>query len=183
MKRLVLGTLVLAGLIILLANPEDRIYSRSEMSREKALLKRMAEGEAKYEPEDRIRSITDTVLTNKFRVRTDVYEQEDPAIKFYYNKNGMLDFLCYRKYELDLKVLFNNRTILDRKIVSDFFRKEYQEEYWTNAILSEVSIDQLNSTASWLNVKVAFKNPILEEIRYYDLKINNTGVLKAVVNG
>ena len=134
--------------------------------------------QTKYFPQEYSETITDTILSNGFRV----------TIKFYSDmyKNVLNDFKIdtinykhyYREFKGDLKVVKKGKTIFNKTIDKSFFTDKLNEMFWKNAIMGDILLDENLVTNKHLYINVFFCIPESEICKNYNIIIDAYGASK-----
>lgn len=129
-----------AGFIFLSCNGKDKaILSPQESLKQKELLDSFSEN-IKYIPEDYAEVVTDTILSNGFRVHIKTFTDMEKSIINTFKTNKILIKHYYREIVSEVVVYKNDKQIFNKKI-DNLFLSAHGTQFLNNEIL----VDELKS--------------------------------------
>lgn len=131
---------------------------------------------ANYYPEYYTEVRTDSIISQTFKVSIKNYSKMNSQILVsskHENKETVLEY--HRVFESEIKVAVASKPIFDTTINARDFNDETQSEFWKNATLEHVWVNQNLSTQKELNLSVSIINPINKTYKLYELVIDTNG--------
>ncbi len=127
-----------------------------------------------YVPEKYTASITDTILSSGLKVNVKYYAVMDKLITVRTNDNPNVN-THYRVFESQINVFKNNELLFDDILDKSDFSDAKDTEFWKNAILQYVWLDELGSTALRIRINCSFLAPSTNTYKSYSVYFNNKG--------
>lgn len=126
-----------------------------------------------FVPERYTESVTDTILKSGLKIRVKYYAIMDNTIAIKNNYNSSIK-TYYREFESQIHVFKNNKLhFADILNKSDF--ADQNSEFWKNAILQYVWLDDLESTENHIQINCSFLVPTTNAFRSYKVYFNSFG--------
>ncbi|WP_308992816.1 hypothetical protein QLS71_015860 [Mariniflexile litorale] len=132
----------------------------------------------KYFPETYSETITDTVLSNGFKVKIKTYANMNSSVINTFEADTIVYKHFYRDYISEITVFKNDNKILSESIDKPFFLKHNNElkEYFEIAILSGVWInDNEELTKDKTSIYIMYTQPETDNYYLSEMIINSDG--------
>ena len=176
MKKLVL---LIPCLLLLFLMSCDRRTSKKEML-ENAVSefnKNFKQLELKtYYPEHYTETKIDSVISNTFRVQIKNYSTNGDGILMLSSKEHSKQSVTYhRVFESDILVTVADNIIYNKHISAAEFRANSNSNFWKNATLEQVWVNQEASNSSKLSLGISFINPTNTSYKLYEIRIDDQG--------
>ncbi|MEM5566040.1 hypothetical protein WNY78_13035 [Psychroserpens sp. AS72] len=129
-----------------------------------------------YKPESYTEIKTDSIISKTFKVSIKNYAIMDQEIlikQTVKNSNKTSEF--HRVFESDIVVAVEDKIIYDRHISVEKFRGFESSEFWNNATLEHVWVNQEASNTSTLSLGISVINPKNNGFKLYEILIDKTG--------
>ena len=129
-----------------------------------------------YYPETYTEIKTDSVIGNTFRVKIKNYSSNHEGIlvsSSIPNEQKDLDF--YRTFKSEINVHVADRIVYSRDFKANDFDPHVDPDFWRNATLEHVWIDQWRSNSNTLAINVSFLNPLENTFKLYEIRIDTEG--------
>lgn len=169
--------LLFFGVIITLVSCDgrDRIYKSNKAILEEHHLLNAFSEQIKFTPTEYTEIITDTLLSNNFKVNIKYFSSEkDSVIKIYKSDEAIITH-HYKDFEAKLTVAKNNTTIIDGVINKSLFSKLEASSFWNNAIMQFIWVDYAKTTNNTVNLNVSFCDPKQNNCKDYTVIIHENG--------
>lgn len=127
----------------------------------------------KYIPEKAIRSVTDTIIDSNINVKVSYYSSPNKVIEILH-KNNKKTKTYYRAFESEIKVVKNNKLLFSKTLSKDNFLTE-ESNFWNDAVLQYVWLDEFESTDNNYKFYCSFLVPETENYKMYSIHYNNLG--------
>ncbi|MGB6269581.1 MAG: hypothetical protein WBF67_11295 [Olleya sp.] len=171
-------------LVILIAflscDGRDRVHKTpKEVLTENKLLDSFSEN-IQYFPKEYTETITDTILSNGFRVKIKTFTDMDNSVLDEFKQNNIHHKHYYRN-NVSTILVTKNEIIFDELIDENFFIKHdnRQKDFFEELNLQGVWIDDEKSTLnSNVSIDVLFCKPETDICEYFNIKIENNGTFK-----
>lgn len=133
----------------------------------------------KYFPEDYAENVTDTILSNGFRVKIKTYTDMENSYLDAFEGEGTIYKHYYRNYKTDIVILKNDKEVLITTVGNDFMMKNnpsLDESFKEEMMMSGVWIDQSKSN-NHANVVLDFSfcKPETDFCYHYEMTVENNG--------
>lgn len=176
MKR----TLLLLTLVLLIAVMScDRRNSRSAQ-----LKQAVSEFKTKqktlqfnsYYPEHHTQIKIDSVISNTFKVSLNKFASTKNHIRLNETHKNSNNFQNYhRVFECDVTVSVLENIVLKERISVSSFPLKKSTEFWANATLEHVWVNQEQSNSKRLSLGISFINPQTSHFKLYEMQIDQNG--------
>jgi len=127
-----------------------------------------------FVPERYTESVTDTILKSGIKVRVKYYAVMENTIAIKNNNNSSIK-TYYREFESQIHVFKNNKLHFADILNKSDFAEHQNSEFWENAILQYVWLDDLESTENRIQINCSFLVPTTNAFRSYKVYFNNLG--------
>lgn len=148
--------------------------TNEEVLKENKLLDSFTEN-IKYIPETYTEFETDTILSNGFRVKIKTYTEMSDYVLNEFTIDTIKYKFYYRNYTGKLDVDYNNSPILEQTIDKAYLNKAKEREFWDDAIMAGIEIDELNSTKKEVYITVLYCIPESEICKEFIITVNKEG--------
>ena len=167
--------LLLMIITLLSCDGRDRKHkTNEEVLKENKLLDSFSE-RIKYIPETYSEVETDTILSNGFRVKIKTYtEMQDNVFNEFVIDTIKYKFY-YRNYTGKLDVFYNKRSILKETINKSYLNKNNDKDFWDDAIMAGIELDEHNSTKKEVIISVLYCIPESEICKEFNITVNKEG--------
>ncbi|MCD2258686.1 hypothetical protein [Psychroserpens luteolus] len=129
-----------------------------------------------YYPETYTEIKTDSVISNTFLVSIKNYTSMDSEIPVHsLSKNSTELTKYHRVFESDILVAVSDKIIYEKHISAEEFRDYSNSEFWKNATLEHIWIDQDASNTTTLALGISFVNPNNKAYKFYEMLIDKNG--------
>lgn len=129
----------------------------------------------KCTPQEYVEIVTDTVLSNNFKVKLKYFSlEEDSIIKRYKLGNTQIKH-DYNNFEAILTVTKENNIIVDGLINKALFSKFETPSFWKSAVMQFIWIDYSKTTANTINLNLSFCQTEENNCKDYTLIIHDNG--------
>ena len=113
-----------------------------------------------YTPETYQEFNIDSLLSNGFRVKIKTYsDMNNSSLLEEYKKEATIYKKFYRQHISELKIYYNNALIATKTITKSLFTNKKDLDFWSKAILGNVSINGLKSTGDKLTLNIYYCIP------------------------
>ncbi|WP_040254595.1 hypothetical protein [Psychroserpens mesophilus] len=169
--------LVFAALAILSCNRpessrENLQKSISEFSKKHAELNIVAS----YYPKEYTEVNTDSIIANTFRVRIKNYSKMDSHILVDSETNETKTKINYhRVFESEIKIALASKPLFSTTINANDFKDLSHPEFWNNATLEHVWVNQEASSDTELHLSISIINPKNNTYKLYELVVDHRG--------
>ena len=148
--------------------------TNEDVLKENQLLDSFSES-IKYIPETYTEVETDTILSNGFRVKIKTYTEMQDNVLNEFTIDTIKYKFYYRNYTGKLDVYFNNSPILEETIDKAFLNKAKDREFWDDAIMAGISLDDINSTKKEVSITVLYCIPESEICKEFIIIVDKKG--------
>lgn len=124
-----------------------------------------------YVPEKPIKSITDTIIDSKINVKVTYFSLPNKAVEVLSKPNIKTH---YREFESEIQVSKNNQ-LLFTDILNKHTFNTNDKDFWDDAILQYVWLDEFKSKDDDYTFYCSFLVPESENYKMYSIHFNNSG--------
>lgn len=129
-----------------------------------------------YFPETYTEVKTDSIIENTFKVSIKNFSSNESGL----NLNNSSDQFSntrhiHRVFMADINVKVVYRIVYQKRLKAQHFDPYSDPEFWSNATLEHVWIDQWKSNSESLALNVSFLNPLNKTYKIYELRIDSNG--------
>jgi len=129
-----------------------------------------------YYPEFYTETKTDSIISKTFEVSIKNYSIDGLGILINESIEGLQKASEYhRVFASDVTVAVSNKIIYDKHISVDSFEDLSNSEFWKNATLEHVWVNQEHSNSDQLSLGISFINPVHSTFKLYEMRIDNQG--------
>jgi hypothetical protein len=145
--------------------------------RETDLLESFSE-ELKYIPEQPTEIVTDTILSNGFRIKTTYHSIENSFVsKKAKNKNGTSINTHHHNFEVQFQIHKSNLPIRNGIINKALFYEKDNHAFWQNAIMQYVWVNYEAMTEHSIQLNTSFNIPDTNMFRDFAITFYDDGQL------
>jgi len=129
-----------------------------------------------YYPETYTEVQTDSIISNTFKVSIKNYAKMDSQILMSSETEGNKSKIKYhRVFESEINIALASKSILKTKINAEDFKDASHPEFWNNATLEHVWVNQEMSSTEEVNLGISFMNPKSKAYKLYELVVTTEG--------
>ncbi len=129
-----------------------------------------------YYPEGFVEIQTDSIISDTFAVSIKNYTNMHSEIGVLKGTSSQNEKnLNYRKFESDIKVSVNNGLIFERHVSADNFEQNQGLDFWQDATLEHIWVNQDQSTKERLSLNISIINPKLNTFKLFEMRIDKNG--------
>ena len=119
---------------------------------------------------------TDSIIANTFKVSIRNYSKMDAQILVGSETIATKTKLNYhRVFESEIHVALASKTIFNTTINAEDFKNSLEPDFWNNATLEHVWVNQETSNETKINLSISFVNPKNKAYKLYELSIDRLG--------
>lgn len=129
-----------------------------------------------YYPKEHTEIVTDTILSNQVKVRIRNYSIKNETVLISnYDKTSLKLLTYHRVFESDVLIMTPSRELFKTHISAIQFASIYPDDFWHNATLQHVWLNEELSTAQDIQLEMSFINPKNESYKLYRMYIDKLG--------
>ncbi|WP_431137517.1 hypothetical protein [Psychroserpens mesophilus] len=129
-----------------------------------------------YYPETYTEVQTDSIISNTFKVSIKTYSKMDSNILVSSETVEKQTKIKYhRVFESEINIALASKNILKTTINAEDFKDISPSDFWNNATLEHVWVNQEISTIEEVNLGISFINPINSAYKLYELVVTTEG--------
>ncbi|WCO03068.1 hypothetical protein [Psychroserpens ponticola] len=129
-----------------------------------------------YYPESYTEVQTDSIISNTFRVSIKNYSRMDAQILMSSETTDKKTKIKYHRiFESEINIALVSKNILSTTINAEDFKNTLQSEFWNNATLEHVWVNQETSNTNEVNLGISFLNPKNKAYKLYELVVTADG--------
>jgi hypothetical protein len=129
-----------------------------------------------YYPEGYTEIQTDSLISNTFKVSIKNYTKPDAKILMGTETEEQKTILNYhRVFESEITIALASKTIFNTTVNAKDFKDFSPSEFWSNATLEHVWVNQETSNSEALYLGISFINPTNNAYKLYELVVNTEG--------
>ncbi|MFK7782794.1 hypothetical protein [Psychroserpens sp.] len=129
-----------------------------------------------YYPEAYTEVKTDTIISNTFKVSIKNYAKMDSQILVSSEKSQTKTILNYhRVFESEIQIAVASKNIFKTTINAKDFKDTSQSNFWDDATLEHVWVNQETSNANEINLGISIINPKNSSHKLYELVVDAKG--------
>lgn len=129
-----------------------------------------------YYPDTYIEIKTDSIIESTFKVHIKNYSSNSESVLAQTSNNKHnLNQKYHKEFRSEINVQVSDRIVYQRHLKASLFDPYSDPNFWNNATLEHVWIDQWNSNSNSLAIKVSFLNPLENTFKLYELRIDKEG--------
>ena len=129
-----------------------------------------------YYPKEYTEVRTDSIIANTFKVSIKNYSRMDSQILVDSETDDTKTKINYhRVFESEIKIALASKPLFSTIINAEDFKDASQPEFWNNATLEHVWVNQDTSTDTEINLSISFINPKHNTYKLYELVVDNRG--------
>ncbi|MEZ4857167.1 MAG: hypothetical protein R2812_11915 [Gelidibacter sp.] len=128
-----------------------------------------------FYPKEYTEIVTDTLISNRFEVNIKNYSLMDQAITLKGLKNQTSEKAFQRVFVSEVVVNSNSKAIFKAHINAEQFPLNTHSEFWNNATLEHVWVNQETSTKERVNLEISFLNPLDNTYKIYQMDVDSQG--------
>lgn len=129
-----------------------------------------------YYPKQYTETKTDSIISKTFRVHVKNYAVMNQEILVKQSvKNLKETSQFHRVFESEITVAVNDKIIYNEHISAEKFRDFEASEFWNNATLEHVWVNQEQSNTRNLSLEVSIINPKNKTFKLYEILIDKSG--------
>ncbi|MBA6152599.1 hypothetical protein [Gelidibacter maritimus] len=130
----------------------------------------------KYHPEAHVEIVTDTLIANTTNVHIKNYSLSDNQILILSSTNSNLGEVNYhRVFESEVVISKASKDIFRTHISAMQFKGNSTDQFWNNATLQHVWLNQELSTVDDIKLEMSFINPRNMAFKMYRISIDGYG--------
>jgi hypothetical protein len=130
----------------------------------------------RYYPEEYTEVQTDSIIANTFKVRIKNYSNMHSQILLSSETNDTkTKFNYHRVFESEITIAIATKQIFNTTIKAQDFKDIAQPEFWNNATLEQVWVNQETSNNKELHLEISFINPKNKTYKLYELMVTTEG--------
>ena len=129
-----------------------------------------------YYPKTYTEVKTDSIIANAFKVSIRNYSKMDAQILVGSETIATKTKLNYhRVFESEIHVALASKTIFNTTINAEGFKNSLEPDFWNNATLEHVWVNQEASNGQEIYISLSFINPKNKTYKLYELMIDRLG--------
>ncbi|MEY8848935.1 hypothetical protein AB9K26_08970 [Psychroserpens sp. XS_ASV72] len=129
-----------------------------------------------YFPENYTEVQTDSLIANSFKVSIKNYSIMDKDILLKSSrKHNEINLEYHRVFESEIKIVHENKTILETIINAQGFKQNSEDVFWNDATLEHVWVNQQQSNKDQLFLNISFLNPKSKAYKLYEFVVFSDG--------
>lgn len=129
-----------------------------------------------FYPKDYTEVVTDTLISNKVKVHIKNYSLPDETIAMSSSDfNTKNDHKVHRVFESEVAVSTPTKVIFNTHISAEQFKSISTDDFWNNATLQQVWVNQELSTTQNIQLEMSFINPKENSYKLYRMSIDESG--------
>ncbi|MCK8481496.1 hypothetical protein [Psychroserpens algicola] len=119
---------------------------------------------------------TDSLIANTFKVSIKNYANMDSEIQLSQRINQLKKTTNYhRTFASEIRVVVQDKIIFETHISAENFIDYLPSDFWNNATLEHVWVNQEQSDSEKLSLGLSFINPLQQSHKLYNLRIDKQG--------
>lgn len=175
MKRFIF-VLVVAALVFSSCNHKGSSREQLQNAIEDFSKKQSTVENVTYFPEKYTEIQTDSLIANSFKVSIKNYSLMDKDILLKRStKNNEIKLEYHRIFESEIKIVHENKIIMETIINAQGFKEYSDDIFWNDATLEHVWVNQQQSNKNQLYLNVSFLNPKSKAYKLYGLVVFTDG--------
>ena len=171
MKNYSIILLLIAITIVTSCDGRDRALESNEERVLKSALSTTDIEIIKFVPEQYLKTVTDTLLDSKTNIQVSYYSSSNKSVIIANNEHNETH---YREFKSEIKV-FKNDKLLFEDIISKSNFITNEQNFWKNAVLQYVWLDDFESSDDNYKLFCSFLVPESEKYKMYSIHFNNSG--------
>jgi hypothetical protein len=129
-----------------------------------------------YYPESYTEVKTDSIIANTFKVSIKNYSKMDSQILLNSETHDTKTKTNYhRVFESEINIALATKPLFSTTINAEDFKDASQPEFWNNATLEHVWVNQETSNAKAINLGISIINPKNKAYKLYELVVDKSG--------
>ena len=128
----------------------------------------------KFVPKQYLKTVTDTIIDSKTNIQVSYYSSSNKSVIIANNEHNRHNETHYREFESEIKV-FKNDKLLFKDIISKSNFITNEQNFWENAVLQYVWLDDFESSDDNYKLFCSFLVPESENYKMYSIHFNNSG--------
>lgn len=129
-----------------------------------------------YYPETYTEIKTDSIIANTFKVSIKNYSANNESIMVRSSTdNNNVNRDLHRIFQSEIHVQVSDRMVYQKQLKATDFDPNTDPDFWNNATLEHVWINQWRSNSSTLAINVSFLNPLENTFMLYEIHIDTEG--------
>lgn len=129
-----------------------------------------------YYPETYTEVQTDSIISNTFKVSIKNYAKMDSQILLSSETEGNKSKINYhRVFESEINIALATKNILKTTLNAEDFKDASQPEFWNDATLEYVWVNQETSNTEEVNLGISIVNPKSKAYKLYELVVTTEG--------
>lgn len=174
MKNYPIILFLIAITIVSSCDGRDRALQSNKERVSKSSLSIDAIETIKFVPEQYLKTVTDTLLDSKTNIQVSYYSSSNKSVIIANHKHNQHIETHYREFESEIKV-FKNDKLLFKDIISKNNFITNEQNFWENAVLQYVWLDNFESSDNNYKLFCSFLVPESEKYKMYSIHFNNFG--------
>ena len=130
-------------------------------------------------PQEHLKNVTDTIYSNGFQIRISNYTLNDKNIlvsNTLEKERNTRIIKYYRVSESEITVCKDSKLLFVKHFNSDNFKYKTDSEFWNNATLEHVWVNDDIYNFEQMNINFSFINPIDNTYKMYRMHIDEKGI-------
>lgn len=129
-----------------------------------------------YYPKEYTEVRTDSIIANTFKVSIKNYSRMDSQILVDSETEDKKTKINYhRVFESEIRIASATKPLFSATINAENFKHATQSDFWNNATLEHVWVNQDTSNDHEINLSISFINPKTKAYKLYELMVNHRG--------
>lgn len=133
-----------------------------------------------YYPKEYTEVVTDTILSNQVKVHIRNYSLDNEAILIS-DESAPKKIKYHRIFESDVLITSPSRELFKTHISAIQFASTYSDEFWDNATLQHVWLNEELSTPQYIQLEMSFINPRNESYKLYRMSVDHFGQQRIIL--
>lgn len=136
----------------------------------------------KYFPEEYSENVTDTILSNGYRVIIKTFSDMEHQVVQEFRKDTIVNKHYYRDYKSIVTIYKNDKEILSKNIDKSNLYNEnlLEDDDLKNVILQGVSLNQADTQSEHLKIDIWFCKPETDDCLNFKLSVDSDGKYEIV---
>jgi len=129
-----------------------------------------------YYPKEYTEVVTDTLIYNNVKVHIKNYSLPNESLFMsIIDKAVLIKQKQHRVFESDVVISTPSKELLNTHISAEQFKSMYPDEFWNQATLEHVWVNQELSTSNDVKLDISFINPSDNSYKLYRMSIDGDG--------
>ena len=129
-----------------------------------------------YYPNEYVEVVTDTIISNELKIHIKNYSLANETIFMSIDENATPKIQKqHRIFESEIVISTATKEIFSAHISAEQFKSYHSDQFWTNATLQHVWVNQELSTSNDVKLDMSFINPKNNSYKLYRMSIDLDG--------